>query len=82
LNKQDSRTFTYIHCLFFNPQAHVNHAFDDIFGVYGFWSSEKHGLETPTTRLMAIFQENPDKPVQIVSILEFIGAKDDGGGEW
>ena len=29
---------------------------------------------------MAIFQENPDKPVQIVSILEFIGAKDDGGG--
>jgi len=30
---------------------------------------------------MSIFQDNPYKPVQTVSILEFIEAKDDGGGD-
>jgi len=31
-------------------------------------------------RLMAIFQDNLGKPVQNISIVDFIGAKDEGGG--
>jgi len=34
-------------------------------------------------RLTNIFQDNPGKPVyRNATVLDFIGAKDDGGGEW